>query len=242
MAELDIVLRQLDFFRQQEAVTAAAVLGCDLMSPGAPVPSSAANPFFEAFANPHNVSNSNNHDGDDDGFVKEFNVNLNNSCDAVAWAMQDCATPTSNDNNGVNAIAMPHPHQKQQQHLIHHHVGDGTDVVDHDNSCSTSRQMGFDIPDHCIDHIKPLILDHLSPDDISTGDHHRQQDLGFPSEDAIDKCDQSILELDQHKVPEINEGDEDIISDQRRETIDVHHDHNDLKDAATFFSLTNCSS
>ncbi|KAK4760786.1 hypothetical protein SAY87_005679 [Trapa incisa] len=257
-AELDLVFRQLDFFRQQEA---AAALACDLMSPAAPIPSSAAlgsdliypaaptpssaeDPFVQAFANHHVVSNSNHDQDDDDGFAKEFNVNLNSRCGDVAWAMHDCATPTSNDNNGVNATAMSHPHnprqqQQQHQHMIHQQVGDGTDVVDHDNSCSTRGQVGFNIPDQCADAIKPLILGHLLPDDISTGDDHRHRDLGFPSENAMDKCNQSILEFDQHEIPEIKEGDEDLISDQRREMTHAHHDHHDMKDAATFFSLTN---
>lgn len=178
-AELDLVLRQLEFFRQQEA---AAALGCDLMSsPVTAVPS--ADPFVQAFAvlpsdELHQNTNNNivNNNNNNIGFVKEFNVNLNNSCDAVAWAMQDYATRTSNDNDGVDAM----PHHQQHRHLIHEHVGDGGGVDHDDNNCS-SKQTGFNISDHC-DDIKPLILD-LPPDDSTD----RRRHLGFPSEDAIDK-------------------------------------------------------
>lgn len=178
-AELDLVLRQLEFFRQQEA--AAAALSCDLMSGPVAVPST--DPFIQAFAvlpsDELHQNNNNNIVSSNNGFAaKDFNVNLNNNNngDAVAWAMQDCATPTSNDNNGVNVMLH---HHHQHHHLLHQDVGDVS--VDRDNNCN-SKQMGFNITDQC-DDIKPLILD-LPPDD-SAERHHDH--LGFSSEDVIDK-------------------------------------------------------
>ncbi|PKI43961.1 hypothetical protein CRG98_035637 [Punica granatum] len=169
-AELELVLRQLDFFRQQEA---AAALGCDLMSGPNATAATSTDPFVQAFGalpsdEPHQANNN--------GLVDEFNVNHNNvNSDAVAWAMQDCSSPTSNGNNGVNV--MPHHHQQHQQ-LFHQHVGDGSDDHDNDNG---KQMQGFNMVDQCND-MKPLILD-LPPDD------HREQhhDLGFSSDVAINR-------------------------------------------------------
>lgn len=174
-AEMDLVLRQLDYCRQQEAAAAAsAALGCyDIMGSG-PVP--AADPFLHhengqlGFFDITGQEAAMHHQ-QEPPHQSEFNGGFS---DATSWSMQDTATSTTASNSAIMASSTcssppppnfhpDYPHQQQ---------------ID-DNFMNRPSFMG-----NCIDDIKPLFGFDLSV--VDDGDENRHEQIKFVSEETLD--------------------------------------------------------